>query len=317
MAEILVIKLGALGDIIMATSLLEPIIGHHANDRTVLLTTPEHEDLFAGWQGLETKSLPRKGAGSFIRMLKWIRKRGFGRVYDLQSSDRTGLLCALSGIPERVGNHPRFPYTHHPPERWRGQCHIHERSLQILSAAGISAAVQPPVLPATAKIRRRIAEWLRDRKMQEERFVLLHAGASRKHPEKRWSGFAALAESLAEAGLATVWIGTAEDAELNRLLAGQTGIDATGEFSVLELAEMGRHAAFAVTNDSGPMHILSASGIPVYGLFGPTNWQRNHAIGQQNNVIAAGGNGKFTAMDIDKLSVTTVLEKLKRDQRIP
>jgi ADP-heptose:LPS heptosyltransferase len=40
-----------------------------------------------------------------------------------------------------------------------------------------------------------------------------------------------------------------------------------------------------LSNDSGPMHVLSLAGVPVYALFGPTDWRRSHALGQQDSVL--------------------------------
>ena len=65
------------------------------------------------------------------------------------------------------------------------------------------------------------------------------------------------------------------------------GIDATNVFTLPQLAILGQRARFAVTNDSGPMHVLSASGIPVFALFGPSNWRRNHALGQAARALSA------------------------------
>jgi ADP-heptose:LPS heptosyltransferase len=62
-------------------------------------------------------------------------------------------------------------------------------------------------------------------------------------------------------------------------------VDATGAFNHLELAALGRRAEFAVVNDSAPMHILSASPLPVYALFGPTDWRRSHGLGQAERVL--------------------------------
>jgi ADP-heptose:LPS heptosyltransferase len=42
---------------------------------------------------------------------------------------------------------------------------------------------------------------------------------------------------------------------------------------------------FAVTNDSGPMHILATAGLPVYACFGPTDWRRSHAPGQESRIL--------------------------------
>ena len=83
-----------------------------------------------------------------------------------------------------------------------------------------------------------------------------------------------------------VWAGGEPDRALNARLCVPGDVDATGTFDILELAELGRHARCAVTNDSGPMHVLAASGIPVYALFGPSDWRRNHALGQAERVFA-------------------------------
>ena len=116
--------------------------------------------------------------------------------------------------------------------------------------------------------------------------MILHAGSSASHPDKRWPYYAELASRLDASNYLVVWTGADEDKELNRSLSRITGVDATSEFSVLELVELGKRARFALTSDSGPMHVLSCAGIPVYAFFGPTNWRRNHAIGQESRVIS-------------------------------
>ena len=282
----LVIKLGALGDVILATALIRRLLEARPEVAYTLLTTPAFAPLFAGWSGLEVVAIPRHGARNMWRAVRFMRRGGFSRVYDFQSNDRTGLMIALSGIPERVGNHPRFPYTHHPPTVYRSEIHIFERMNQVLASAGIPPAEPRPHLPPTESDRAHVAAWLAAHDLHPGGFVLCHAGASARWPSKRWPHFAALARRLErEAGLPVVWLGAGEDAEGNRALATEAGIDATGAFSIVQLAEIGRMARFAVTNDSGPMHVLSASGIPVFAFFGPTNWVKNHALGQAERVL--------------------------------
>jgi ADP-heptose:LPS heptosyltransferase len=308
--KILIIKFGALGDIILATPLLRGILGHHRGDAVTLLTSPAFAPLFQDWPGLSVEARPRRGLVAFWRTLCWIRAQGFSRLIDLQSNDRSGLLSALSGIPERIGNHPRFPYHRHPPDRYTGQCHAYERLNQVLQAGGMPPAAGPPDLPAPAPVQGQIRDWLAMHGLSPGAYVLLHAGSSHRHAGKRWPYYGELAESLAARGLTPVWIGGREDRELNRALAQRQGLDATGLFSILELAELGRHAAFAVTNDSAPMHILACSGIPVYGLFGPTDWRRTHALGQAQHVIAAAEG------ELARLSADTVLARLQADGRL-
>ena len=309
MNRILVIKLGALGDVVMATPLLRLIQAQHAGARCALLTTTAFAPLFAHWPGLEVVSFPRRGTAAMLRALAWMRRGAFARVYDLQSSDRSALLCAFSGIPERVGNHPRLPYTHHPASAWRGQSHIFERMLEVLRAAGVAGEPGPPSLPLAEGERSAVQSWLETHGLYGTPFVIVHAGASPAHPEKRWPGFARLCADLGARGVVPVAAGGAEDAPVNRELAAAGAIDATAGFTLPQLAELGRYARAAITNDSGPMHVLSCSGIPVYGLFGPTDPRRTHAIGHAERVIVAGP----APAPIEAIEPETVLRRLKAD----
>lgn len=315
--NILIIKLGALGDMVMATPLIAAIQRAHANADIHLLTTAPFAPIFAEWRGLLVTARPRSGLGNTARTLRWIRRLACARIYDLQGNDRTALLCALSGSPVRVGNHPRFPYTHHPPMRWTGEGHIFERMTDVLAAGGVGGVEATPILPIAEAERDAIGDWLARRALTERDFVLLHANASASRAEKKWPHFASLGRRLAGAGLRPVWIGAGSDAVENEHLAMTAGgIDATGVFSIAALAELGRHAHFAVTNDSGPMHVLAAASIPVFGLFGPSDWRRNHALGQREYVIACvecvdGFNGARTGDCLGQVTCEMVWRRLE------
>ncbi len=306
MSRILVIKLGALGDVVMATALVRAIRAGHCGARVTVLTTPPFADLFRAWPGLAVRAVPRRGLGHGLRTIAWIRRQGFSRLYDLQSNDRTALWVALSGVAERVGNHPRWPYTHHPSRPWRGEEHIFDRMNAVLAAAGLAPAAARPELPLDGAGRARVARWRASQGLQAGRYVLVHAGASaRRRSAKSWPHFAALAPRLVGHGLTPVWIGAGTDRPINRELAAVAGLDATDAFSIAELAELGRGARFALTNDSGPMHALAAAGIPVYGFFGPSDWRRNHALGQGERV--------FAHPDLAAIAPEQVLVRLARD----
>lgn len=314
--SVLIIKMGALGDLIMATPAIRNIVNHHAGTPVWLLTSPPYTHLFNDWSGLSVKGLPRRGFSAMLNTLSWIRRQRFQRLYDLQSSERTAIISLLSGIPERAGNHPGIAYTTHPPERYTGQCHALERLYQILTSAGLALSPGRPWLPVNEMVKAKVRDWLAQHGLAAGDFVLMHAGASAKHAHKRWPYFSGLALELKRLGLETVWLGGPDDVVLNTVLAGQTGLDSTGQFSVSEEIELGRHARFAVTNDSAPMHILSCSGIPVFGLFGPTDWVRTHAVGQQDNIITAegpvAGGRRFSPHPIENISVEYVMRRLRQ-----
>ena len=312
--DILIIKLGALGDVVMATGLIDRILRHHAAHRCILLTSPPYGELFAARPGLELKTFDRSSLRSTLATVQWIRRQRFGRVYDLQSNDRTGVMCGLSGIPERVGNHPRFPYNLHPQGRYTGQCHIHDRMLEVLEATGISADKVVPRLYPSDQDREKVHTWLQVRNLTDRKLVIMHAGASARRPEKRWIHFRELAEALAQRGFFTLWVGGEEDRHANADLARVTGADAAGAFSFLQLVALTAYAQFAVTNDSGPMHLLACGSIPVYSLFGPSDWRRNHAVGQRERVLSLNRNEPvFRTTRLAELKPGQVLRQLEQD----
>ena len=312
--DILIVKLGALGDVVMATGLVDRIVRHHAPRRCVLLTGPTYGELFASRPSLELKTFDRSSLWSTLATVQWIRRQRFARVYDLQSNDRTGIMCSLSGIPERVGNHPRFPYNLHPKSRYTGQRHIHARMLEVLEAAGIPADKVVPCLYPSAADREKVDAWLQERDLADRKLVIMHAGAGARRPEKRWPCFRELAVSLAPRGYLTVWIGGKDDRDANAGLARVTGADATGAFSFLQLAALTARAQFAVTNDSGPMHLLACGSIPVYGLFGPSDWRRNHAVGQGERVLSLNRDESvFRETRLAELKPELALRQLERD----
>ena len=98
-ASVLIVKLGALGDVIIATPVIRAIQRAEQGKTIWLLTTPAFAPIFAHWPGLQVKSYPRKGLLAVAQALWWIRRQRFQRVYDLQGNDRSRVLCAISGIP--------------------------------------------------------------------------------------------------------------------------------------------------------------------------------------------------------------------------
>ena len=182
----------------------------------------------------------------------------------------------------------------------------------------LSVRVPVPALPITTASRQRAEQWLKDAGIKEGRFVILHAGANRKHPHKQWPYYLDLARELRNLGLEVLWTGGSDNIETNAALARVLGRNIAGKFSIPGEIALGRHARFAVTNDSAPMHILSCSGIPVFGIFGPTDWRRMHAVGQGHRVITldkirGGSDNAFIPHDIREIPLSMVIHKLEED----
>jgi ADP-heptose:LPS heptosyltransferase len=291
--QVLIIKLGALGDIVMATALIKGIVDKHKSSRCTLLTTDKYREVFINWNNLLIKTFPRHGLIHNARTLNWMRHQKFTHLYDLQGSNRTRIMSRFSNIPVRVGNLQHPAYTHCPKEPWLGKIHIFNRMIEVCNSSGVDIQYKLPYFPKNTAEVKKIENWLEKTMLTGKDIVLLHAGVSPKRPEKQWPYFPELATYLIQRNIVPVWIGGEPDRELNSMLSSVAGIDATAEFSASELSQLSNFAKFAVTNDSGPMHILSSGNIPIFGIFGPSDWVRNHALGQEKYVIT-----------LDKLSTT-------------
>lgn len=285
-AKVLIIKLGALGDVIIATPHIEQIVRHHRGAAVWLLTAPDYTGLFSAHPQLQVAAFPRTGLRAMFAVLRWLRQQRFDIIYDLQGSRRSALFSALSGAPQRVGlGSPRvYSQTVRDDDRSR---HIFTRLAHLLEIAGIAPAAPRPLVSVSATDEAQVQAWLREHRLADRAFVLMHAGSSAGWPSKRWeeTHLRTLADELHGRGLESLWIGGTQDAVLNARLAAGGGIDASCRFSLPQLSVLARYARFAMTTDSGPMHVFATAGIPVYALFGPTDWRRSHAVGQAQRVL--------------------------------
>lgn len=262
--NILVIKLSALGDFVLAMPAFAAIRAHHAGARITLLTTKPFEALARAspwFDAVVLDARPRWWDFSGVLALRRIlRDAAPSIVYDLQTSDRSSAYRKLlpagagwSGIA-RGASHP-----HANPGR--DAMHTLDRQREQLAMAGIEG-FPPPAL-----------DWLRGARPDlPARYGVLVPGAAPSRPEKRWpvAGFAAVACAMAARGMAPVIAGSAADAPVTRALreAVPEAIDLAGRTDLFGLAALLGHAACVVGNDTGPMHLAALLGTPTIVLFG-------------------------------------------------
>lgn len=284
--------MSALGDLFMALPHMDVILNHHLNDDPWVLTSPAFADLFADHPRIRTAALDRRhrfGGNSTWGRILWVRRQRFAAVYDLQGNRTSRLLVRFSGAARRVGTQPDKIYTHHPERPYTHETgqNVFDRLNETLASAGLPHPKDGAELYAGKQDEDTVTKWKQDNGIRNDRYALMHAGSSRTWHSKRWpqDNFLKLAARFHSMGIETVWVGAVDDREVNHHLSRHIGIDATERFSIMQLYLLGKDALFAVTNDSGPMHIFAASGIPVFSFFGPTSWIRSHAVGQKSRVF--------------------------------
>lgn len=260
---ILVIKLGAFGNIILSLAAFAAIRRHHATARISVLTTEPYADWLRSFPYFDQVLVDPRPSWWDLRGLRRLRRMliggHFSRVYDLQTSARSSRYLYVfpskcrpewSGIAFGCALPDRDPRRNmlHDTDRQQGQ----------LRQAGIGDF--PPADLA----------WCRGdikRVGLPADLALLVPGSSPNRLAKRWPAdrYEALARTLVDRGIAPVVIGTRGEKALAAAIS--SAIDLTGQTSFGDLADLARMARFAVGNDTGPMHLIAAAGCPSITLF--------------------------------------------------
>lgn len=265
--EILIIKLGALGDFIQALGPMPDIRRHHAGDRITLLTTPRYAELAVQTQLFDDILIDRRPKAldleGWFALRRSLRRGRFDRIYDLQTSDRSGIYAWLfrpGRMPEWSGIVWRCSHPHANPQRDRQ--HTMDRQAEQLLMAGIYPGSLMPWLPAAGSL---------PAALSGKRFVVLIPGSSPRHLAKRWPAtrYGELAIKLKRAGYLPVVVGVHGEADLGRMIheTCPDALDLVGRTDVAALAALVRSAALTVGNDTGATHVAAAGANPVVVLF--------------------------------------------------
>ena len=265
LARILVIKLGAFGDFAAAMGLFRAVRDYHPGARITLLTTPPFEEWAkaGGWfDEVWTDGRP-SGLKAFAGLVRRARNAHFDRVYDLQTNSRSNLLfhALRPNPPEWSGIAWGASHPHANPRR--DFMHGFAAKREQLLMAGI-AGVPNTDISWAAKIPLRFDI--------TRPFALLVPGGAAHRPAKRWpvERYAALASALSSRGFTPVVVGRQDEEplaeEINKVASDVVSL--VGQTSFADLIALGREAALAVGNDTGPMHLFAAAGCPMLVLFG-------------------------------------------------
>jgi ADP-heptose:LPS heptosyltransferase len=267
--KILVIKLGALGDIVQAMGAARAIRDFHDGARIVLLTTQPYAE-FLRWAPYFDEVWVDERPGwrepaALLRLARRLRHARFDRVYDLSTRTRSALYFWLM----RRRNGPQWSgivrgASHRQPDTLqRRRMHTLDREADQLRWAGIPGPVSPPDLSwAKADVARFALP---------PDYMLLIPGGAPHRPEKRWplNNFIQLARRIAAAGTTPVVIGGVAERALGAAIAAAVpgARDLTGATDFADIAALGRGARRAVGNDTGPMHLAVVGGAPATVLY--------------------------------------------------
>src|ERR1019366_5069700 len=284
MTRILLVRLGALGDIVHAIPVAAALRHAFPGSRIDWLVSAKHREILDLVPVIDRRLAinDRGGAGAGTPMLAAIaelRRSHYDVALDLQGLLKSAVLARMSGATRVVGfssSYLREPlarafYTDvHEPA---GVPHVVFQNLSLLEAIGLTVVTPEfPIERAESAVANAMAA------QTQGRYALVNPGAA--WPNKRWppSRFGAVAAALRERhGLMSVvpW-GPGEETIAQELVASSGGAAILSPpTSIADLVALARGAALMISGDTGPTHIAAAVGTPIVGLFGPTRPARN------------------------------------------
>lgn len=302
MDRILIIKLGAIGDVIhglpVPATLRAVFPGAHLawaveeKAAPVLEGNPDLDETIL----LERRRLSGVSALSYLG--EWIRRLRAARfdcVLDLHNLFKSGFLAYATGAPLRVGfrklREANFLFTNRWIRPGPGHRHAVEKYLSLLEPLGVrrSGWVLRFPLQWSGEDGERIQEfWDRSGFGPADPVVAVNPGAN--WLSKRWGAarYAEVTDRLAaEHGLRPLILWGPGERPLAEDVAGsmkQKAVLAPETTLKQVMALIGRCRLF-IGGDSGPLHIASALGVPTVALFGPSDPARNGPYGDGNVIV--------------------------------
>lgn len=264
--NILVIKHGALGDIILCSGVLKTIREQHPDAHLTLLTTRAYAELLEGSEWFDSIWVDHKPKwyqfADMALLIRQLRSKRFSRVYDLQTSQRSSFYFKFFARPKPEWSGIAMGASHRHDSPQRVSMHTIDRQAEQLRIAGIDSVHAPDI------------SWMHGSSSVEglrAPYGVLVPGGSAHRPEKRYpeAHYITLAQMMIEQGVQPVLIGGgAEEGLLTRIADAAVGtLNLCNQTGLGDIADIARDAAYAVGNDTGPMHIIAATGCRSVVLF--------------------------------------------------
>ena len=308
--HIAIVRFTSLGDVIHALPMAAAIRRHLPNARVTWLVEEREQVLLRDnpvvddvvvvplrrWRAsLGSVSGLRQSAGEWRDVSRRLRAAGIDVAIDVQGwAHKTSPFTWLTRAPLRIGfdrAHARDPFStlvtnRHvtPPADAR---HIVDQNLALLTPLGIGpgdleTATFP--LPAYLDSESRAQDWLRQHEIgASHRLVVLlpsTRGAAKHWPVEAYQKLGRRLISADDVRL--LILGGPGEEELLARVRQPLPPDrayAWAPAPIPDLVAILRRAHIVIGNDTGPLHVAAASGVPALGLFGPTRGERNGPYG--------------------------------------
>ena len=244
-----------------------------------------------------------QGIFGLLKLSRLIRERAFDTAILFQNAFEAAFLAMISSIPTRIGyatDGRRWLLTQAvplPSEQFLHHTHYYQQLVKAITQIPSKGHIPKLVAPSQNQLAGlpQLAELYSS---SNTLFVGLNPG-SIYGSAKRWgsSRFAEVGDKIVEqipkeypeySSVRCIIFGGKGEESLGREIAIQMRaqpIVLSGKTSIQELMGVLNRCAVLVTNDTGPMHLAQALGVPVVAIFGSTDPKTTQPVGENSYVI--------------------------------
>lgn len=294
--RILVIKLSALGDVILAIPSLRALREKYPNAHIAVLTVARFGTILENCPYINQLlqfQLKNKSYKYIWRLSGLLRRLNFDIVIDLQNNRQSHILAYLSASSRRYGyDNGKFSFLlNHKVKEKNLPLSPVQHQAQTLRLLNIEPVKDNLELWPQAIDDKWAEDFLKKHRSSDTAPLIgINLEASPQWPTKRWGveKFAALLDKLQDAGFEVVVTGRGQDQywlQKLRQLSKSQFIDATGKTEILQLASLVKRCNVYITSDSAPLHIANAMNTSAVALFGPTDSRRHTIAGAKQIII--------------------------------
>ena len=283
--RILIIKLGALGDVMMAEGIMRCIRRHYSKSHITLMTEPLYARFMKKAPHFDEvfsyKRVPRWHFTSQRIVKKRLKSGNYNLVIDLQNSSHSRRF--QSWLPASfISSTSKYADIRYHRDASRA---LASREYLREQAETIGVSMSGGYLSDLTWAAEDVSSILSQHEIKNG-FALLVAGSAARHPQKRWHGFAELVEELAERNIQAVTAPGPDEHDLCASLPATMLMDGDNFLSLGQLVGLASHCGFVVGNDTGPTHMLAAANTNGVALFGSNHSPAsNTGIGEVYEVV--------------------------------
>lgn len=296
--NILVIKISAAGDVVLAMPSLKALRAKFPQARIWVLTSPVTRGLLQRCPYIThiiVYDQKRKDNGflGIWRLGEYLRRLNFDLVVDLQNNKTSHMLSFLSGAFKRYGydNKKLAFLLNYKIRDEKELISPLQHQLKVLKLLGIEQIEEKLELWPSREDEEYVNHFLAKQWIGEQQVLVgFNIGSSKKWSSKRWpiENWAKFCDELAlKYSWRIVITGDKHDLtlvdELMKLTKAKP-IIAVGQTSLTQLAVLIRKCQVYITSDSAPLHIALSMSVPSIAFFGPTDSKR-HTFSDSNLIV--------------------------------